>query len=107
MEKIASNPVTFVAVMVFFGPEKQIKMLNKCSYPKEELLKRWQEVSASVLFVLPGSRGFCEEPRNQRKPTVEHDHVSETGIGGGGQNVPNARGGGNSPRKLPLEDLDF
>ena len=27
--------------------------------------------------------------------------------GGGGQNVPNARGGENSPRKLPLEDLDF
>ena len=25
----------------------------------------------------------------------------------GGQNVPNARGGGNSPRKLPLENLDF
>ena len=31
---------------------------------------------------------------------------SETGIGGV-QNVPNARGGGNSPRKLPLENLDF
>ena len=32
---------------------------------------------------------------------------SETGIGGG-QNVPNARGGGgNSPRKLSLESLDF
>ena len=27
--------------------------------------------------------------------------------GGGGQNVPNARRGGNSPRKLPLENLDF
>ena len=27
--------------------------------------------------------------------------------GGGGQNVLNARGGVNSPRKLPLEDLDF
>ena len=26
---------------------------------------------------------------------------------GGGQNVPNARWGRNSPQKLPLEDLDF
>ena len=24
-----------------------------------------------------------------------------------GQNVPNARGGGNSPQKSPLEDSDF
>ena len=45
--------------------------------------------------------------RIARATKIGHD--LETGIASdrGGQNAPNARGGGNSPRKLPLEDLDF
>ena len=34
------------------------------------------------------------------------DHNSETGIGGF-KTYQTLEGGGNSPRKLPLEDLDF
>ena len=42
-------------------------------------------------------------PRPSRKKGVILQPSADTGTGGG-HNVPNA-GGGNSPRKLPLEDF--
>ena len=45
---------------------------------------------------------------------VDSEHVAQDAKGAylgdrdrGGQNVPNVRGGGNSPRKLSLESFDF
>ena len=52
-------------------------------------------------------RDLLKEKGSLRKCVHLLETLKETGIGGGGQNVPNARGGGNSPRKLSLESLDF
>ena len=43
----------------------------------------------------------CHIPRQSERKKIFGDRDR------GRQNVPNAGGGGNSPRKLPLEDLDF
>ena len=71
MEKIASNPVTSVAVMVFFGPDSFVtstKILTKDKVPKNHFViisarvvaspNSWVQISSSGVGVFRGGQKF-------------------------------------------------